>query len=224
LLAALVGAWGGISVYVGPLFGYQPTSADSWSWTTQNWLLHLLPGAVAVVAGLMILSASPSRRHDGTGAPIGLAALMIVASGAWFVIGPSAWATFESGQPFATGTNAMTSFLNQLGTSLGPGLLLAVLGGMALKAVIARPAATVQDVPVEDRGPVPGSGVAPGAGPAAGEQLDDGVADREMAGHGMAGHDMAGREMTGDETTAMDPAAHTESHTESENPSDRLEY
>ena len=123
LLAALVGAWGAISVFVGPDFGYRPTSAGTWAWTTQNWLLHLLPGAVAVFAGLMILSASPSRRHDGTGAPIGLAALLIIASGAWFVIGPALWATFESGQPFATGTSAWTSFLNQLGSSLGPGHL-----------------------------------------------------------------------------------------------------
>ena len=101
----------------------------------------------------MILSASPSRRHDGTGAPIGLAALLIIASGAWFVIGPALWATFESGQPFATGTSAGTSFLNQLGSSLGPGILLAVLGGMALKAVMARPAATIEDVAVDDAGP-----------------------------------------------------------------------
>ena len=65
LLAALVGAWGAISVFVGPDFGYRPTTAGAWAWTTQNWFLHLLPGAVAVAAGLMILSASPSRRHDG---------------------------------------------------------------------------------------------------------------------------------------------------------------
>jgi hypothetical protein len=141
-------------VFVGPDFGYRPTSAGTWVWTTQNWLLHLLPGAVAVFAGLMILSASPSRRHDGTGAPIGLAALLLIASGAWFVIGPALWATFESGQPFATGTSAETSFLNQLGSSLGPGLLLAVLGGMALKAVMARPAATVEDVAVDDAAPI----------------------------------------------------------------------
>ena len=146
LLAALVGAWGALSVFVGPTFGYQPTSADAWSWTTQNWLLHLVPGAAAVVAGLMILSASPGRhRRAGHGAPIGLAALILVCAGAWFVIGPALWATFESGQPYATGTDAWTSFVNQVGSSLGPGILLAMLGGMAFKAVIARPAAAVHD-------------------------------------------------------------------------------
>ncbi len=151
LLAALVGAWGALSVFVGPYFGYQPTSADAWSWTTQNWLLHLVPGAAAVLAGLMILSASPGRhRRAGHGAPIGLAALILVCAGAWFVIGPALWPTFESGQPFATGTDAWTSFVNQVGSSLGPGILLAMLGGMAFKAVMARPAATVHDGTAED--------------------------------------------------------------------------
>ncbi len=167
LLAALVGAWGAISVFVGPDFGYRPTTAGAWAWTTQNRFLHLLPGAVAVAAGLMILSASPSRRHAGTRAPIGLAALVIIASGAWFVIGPALWATFESGQPFATGTTAWTSFLNQVGSSLGPGILLAVLGGMALKAVMARPAATVEDVPVDDGLSMTGREAAAGGEPVA---------------------------------------------------------
>jgi hypothetical protein len=145
LLAALVGAWGAICVFIGAYFGYRPTSQNTWDWTTQNWLLHLLPGAVAFAGGLMILSASAVRRRteDAGGASMGLAALLLVASGAWFVIGPAAWATFKSGQPFNPGTSAWDSFLNQVGSSLGPGIILAVLGGMAFKAVVARPRATV---------------------------------------------------------------------------------
>jgi hypothetical protein len=87
--------------------------------------------------------------------PIGFAALLVICSGAWFVIGPALWATFESGQPFAGSTTAWTDFVNQVGSSLGPGLLLAVLGGMAVKAVIARPVASVHDrVPAADEAPV----------------------------------------------------------------------
>ena len=171
LLSALVGACGrALSVFVGPYFGYQPTSVDAWSWTTQNWLLHLVPGAAAVLAGLMILSASPGRhRRAGHGAPIGLAALILVCAGAWFVIGPALWATFESGQPFATGTDAWTSFVNQVGSSLGPGILLAMLGGMAFKAVIARPAAAVHDTAgMDDAIPVEN-----------GRRVDNGRRDRE---------------------------------------------
>jgi hypothetical protein len=150
LLGALVGAWGAISVFVGPDFGYRPTTAGAWQWTTNNWLLHLIPGAVAVAAGLMIMSLSPGRRAGaGTGGALGLAALLLVAAGAWFVIGPALWPTFESTAPFATATTSGTSFVNQLGASLGPGLLLAMLGGMALKAGIARPAVAVGEAAPE---------------------------------------------------------------------------
>jgi hypothetical protein len=144
LLSALVGAWGGICVFVGPYFGYRPTSATTWEWTTNNWLLHLVPGAVAVVAGLLILTLSPMRRTGGgVRSGIGLMGLLLAASGTWFVIGPAIWPTFQSSPPYATGTGAWTSFWNQLGANLGPGLLLAFFGGMAVKAGIARPAVAV---------------------------------------------------------------------------------
>jgi hypothetical protein len=152
----------------------------------------------------MILSASPGRRHEGSGAPIGLAALMIIASGAWFVIGPALWATFEPGTPFATGTSAWTSFLNQLGSSLGPGILLAVLGGMALKAVMARPAATVEDVGVDDRAPMTESESAVAAAPVAGRGMardERLVEDERMARQG--GMTREGR-MTEDSRLAED--------------------
>jgi hypothetical protein len=143
LLAALVGAWGGICVFVGPYFNYRPTSATTWEWTTNNWLLHLLPGAVALAAGLMIMTLSPVKRAAGVRGALGLAALLLTASGVWFVIGPALWPTFQSSPAFATGTDPWTSFWNQLGANLGPGLLLAFFGGMALKASIARPAVAV---------------------------------------------------------------------------------
>jgi hypothetical protein len=132
---------------VGPSFGYQPTSATTWQWTTNNWLLHLLPAAVAFAAGLMILSVTPARRAAAvtSGSLLGLAALLLIASGAWFVIGPALWPTFQSSQAFATGTTAWTSFWNQLGANLGPGVLLAVFGGMALKASFARPPVAVEE-------------------------------------------------------------------------------
>lgn len=137
-LAVIAAAWGAIAVFWGPNFGYTPTTTTAWNWTTQNWLLHVVPGAVGVVAGLLVLGLSPARRL-GAPAAIGLPALLLIAAGAWFVIGPALWATFESGTPFMTGETAIRSFVDQLGTSMGPGLLLAIFGGMALKASIARP-------------------------------------------------------------------------------------
>src|ERR1700760_1763865 len=77
LLSALVGAWGALCVFIGPYFDYRPTSSTTWQWTTNNWLLHLLPGAVAVVAGLMIVTLSPMRRPGGVRSALGLAALLV---------------------------------------------------------------------------------------------------------------------------------------------------
>ncbi|MBV9660622.1 MAG: hypothetical protein JO337_05650 [Acidimicrobiales bacterium] len=147
ILTVLVAAWGAIGVFIGPAFDWTPTSDSSWTWNTQNWMLHLLPGAVAFVGGLMILMASP-RRLAGGRSVIDLAALMVVACGAWFVIGPALWATFESGTPFQ-GAGPTNEFWYQLGSSLGPGLVLAFLGGMALKAGIARPGMAVAE-PVDE--------------------------------------------------------------------------
>ncbi|HEX4864524.1 MAG TPA: hypothetical protein VFV02_10650, partial [Acidimicrobiales bacterium] len=138
LWTLLLAAWGGISVFVGPLFGYRPTSTNAWDWTMQNWLLHLVPGAVGVFAGLVML-ATIGARGAGRRSGLGLASLLTVAAGAWFVIGPSAYHWFESAAAFAPTASARRDFLNQLGSNLGPGVLLAVLGGMALKAGFANP-------------------------------------------------------------------------------------
>jgi len=149
LLALLAAAWGGVSVFWGPDFGYRPTSASAWDWTTQNWLLHLIPGAVGVAAGFMLVGAARRRRVGGT-AMVSLPALLLVAAGAWFVLGPVIWPTFESGPAFALGVSSARDLLNQAGSSLGPGLLLVFFGGMALKAGIARPAIAVDDRVIGD--------------------------------------------------------------------------
>lgn len=162
-LTVVFAAWGGICVFVGPEFGYKPTSAQSWQWTEQNWLLHLVPGAVGVVAGLMML-AMVSSRGARRGA-LGFAALLAIAAGTWFVIGPAAWGMFHSSAPFAQTNSANTDFLNQLGANLGPGLLLAILGGMALKAGIAKPRVMLDDAamaPVEPVGTTANTGYVPG--------------------------------------------------------------
>jgi len=133
-LAALLGAWAGIVGFVGPEFGYQPTSASSWQWTTANWLLHLVPGAVAFGAGLMVMATARATTASARGL-LRIASLCIIASGAWLVIGPALWPVFESGAPYAAAGSAQTSFTNQIGANLGPGLLLVLLGGMILEAV-----------------------------------------------------------------------------------------
>jgi hypothetical protein len=135
MLTVLLGAWAGIVAFVGPAFGYRATTSSSWQWTTTNWLLHLVPGAMAVAAGLVLLGLVARGTSFGRGL-LGLAALAVVVAGAWLVIGPALWPWFESSAAYGPFTNAQTSFANQLGANLGPGVLLAVLGGMALKETV----------------------------------------------------------------------------------------
>ncbi len=141
LAAVLVGAWGALAGYVGPYFGWHPTAATTWDANLQNGLLHLAPGAAAFAAGLMLLALGPARR-GARGGSLALPALLLLAAGAWFVIGPVAWPTFESGPAFAPALSAGRNLLNQACSSLAPGLVLAALGGMALKAAMARPVVT----------------------------------------------------------------------------------
>lgn len=150
LAAVIVGAWAGIAGYVGPLFGYRPVAPGAWNWNMENGLLHLLPGAAAVVAGIMLLAMGPARRSV-RGAALTLPALILMAAGAWLVIGPTAWPTFESGLPFVPGVSATRNLLNVAGASLAPGLVLAVLGGMAWKAATVRSIPVVVDDPMTPR-------------------------------------------------------------------------
>lgn len=173
LWTLLLAAWGGISVFVGPLFGYRPTSSSAWDWTMQNWLLHLVPGAVGVFAGLVMLGTMGSR-GEGRRGVLGLASLLTVAAGAWFVIGPAAYHWFESTAAFAQAGSARRDFLNQLGSNLGPGVLLAVLGGMALKAGTANPKVVLER---DGEAPPTGTGGAPAGAVAKPAEANPATAD-----------------------------------------------
>lgn len=135
LLIVLLGAWGGIVPYIGPRFGYRASGSGSFHWTTTHSLLYLAPGAVAVAWGLIILATLAAS--GGRGLPVVkvLAALGVIACGAWFVLGPVVWPIFSSAVVFAPAT-PLVRFVNEVGYNLGPGLLLAILGTVLL----ARPA------------------------------------------------------------------------------------
>jgi hypothetical protein len=107
-----------------------------------------------------------------------LAALVIIAAGAWLVIGPALWPVFESGSPYGPAATAQTSFTNQIGANLGPGLLLVVLGAMIYQAVGASRPAPAYDAAAADSAygaPAAGAVAEPGRAytdPAAEEPAD----------------------------------------------------
>ena len=80
LLLILLGAWGAIIPFVGPLFDFAFSPDRAWAWSEARGWLQVLPGVVAVVGGLLLL-ASSNRATAMLGGWLG------VIAGAWFVIG-----------------------------------------------------------------------------------------------------------------------------------------
>jgi len=54
-LLVLLGAWGALIPFVGPNFDWAFTPDQEWVWTTGRGWLEVLPGAVTVVGGLLLL-------------------------------------------------------------------------------------------------------------------------------------------------------------------------
>jgi hypothetical protein len=63
LLVILLGIWGGLIPFVGPYFHYAFGSYRTWHYTSARLWLCIVPGAVAVIGGLMLLRSS--RRSSG---------------------------------------------------------------------------------------------------------------------------------------------------------------
>jgi hypothetical protein len=80
VLLVVLGAWGALVPFVGPAFGWGWNSDQSWHWTAARGWYEVLPGAVAVAAGLLLLIGT-SRLTTTLSASLG------VLAGGWFVIG-----------------------------------------------------------------------------------------------------------------------------------------
>jgi len=134
LLIALLGIWGALIPFVGPYFDYSFGVNSTWHYTADRLWLDILPGALALVAGLLLLRAS--RRTSGT-----LGGWLAVTAGAWFVIGPSMSLTWESGagpigRPLFGSTRQM---LELVGYFYGLGALIIALGAFAVGRFVSRP-------------------------------------------------------------------------------------
>jgi hypothetical protein len=151
--AVLLGAWAAIVGFVGPAFDYDATGATTWEWTRTNWLLHLLPGAIVVLAGLIVIMLARAA-GPGSRGMIRLCSFAMIAAGAWLVVGPALAPMFKWGQPYGPTSDATTSFTYQIGANLGPGLLIVALGAMILESVSGmhrvRGATTADSAPVAE--------------------------------------------------------------------------
>ncbi len=127
LLVVLLGAWGALVPFVGPYFHYAYTPDKAWAYTTGRLWLEILPGAAAVLGGLIVLASSyRPAAHFGAW----LAAL----SGAWFALGGLVGPTWigmhmTPGSPVGgTATRAG----EQIGFFTGLGMAIVLLAAMAI--------------------------------------------------------------------------------------------
>jgi hypothetical protein len=125
-LLVLLGIWGALIPFVGPYFHYAYQPDRAWTSTSGRIWLEVLPGAVTLAAGLVVL-ASRLRPFALLGA--WLAAL----AGAWFAVGDVVGGHFSGipgpGTPAGGTTRAV---LEQLGFFTGLGVVIVFMAAVAL--------------------------------------------------------------------------------------------
>src|SRR5262249_34071537 len=90
VLIALLGIWGALIPFVGPYFDYSFGINTSWHYSTDRLWLNIIPGLVAMLAGILLLAAR--TRPAGV-----FAGWVAVVAGAWFAIGPPVSVSWEHG-------------------------------------------------------------------------------------------------------------------------------
>ncbi|WP_231645897.1 hypothetical protein [Mycolicibacterium mengxianglii] len=142
LLLILLGLWGALIPFIGPYFDFAFSPDRPWVWTDARGWLEVLPGAVAVIGGLLLLT-SRNRASATLGAWLG------VIAGAWFVVGrafSSVLSMGEIGVP-AAATPAKTLALD-LAFFSGLGAVIVFVAAAALGRLSIR---SVRDVTYAQR-------------------------------------------------------------------------
>jgi hypothetical protein len=130
LLILIGGIWGGLAPFVGPYFHFVLGPDKAWTWTAGRLWLCVIPGIVAVVGGLMLLGVGPR-----TGGRLG--ALLAIAAGAWFAIGPDISQLWHAGGAQGVANGAKTTrIFEMLAFHTGLGVAIAALGGYALPSLL----------------------------------------------------------------------------------------
>jgi hypothetical protein len=144
MLLALLGIWGGLIPFIGPYFHYAYTPDKAWTYNTGRLWLEILPGAAALLGGLLLMGSS-GRHVKLFGAALGIVA------GAWFVVGnilAPLWTTVApAGVPASTTT--LMRAMEEIGFFGGLGVVMVLVAGFAAGRLTAVPGVVV---PATDMG------------------------------------------------------------------------
>jgi hypothetical protein len=137
-LLVLLGVWGALVPFVGPYFDFAFTPDQEWMWTTARGWLEVLPGAVTVVGGLLLLTS----RNRFTAM---LGGWLTVLAGAWFVVGRALAGPLGIGD---VGTPVAATETKRVALDLtyfyGLGALIIFLGAIALGRLSIRSARDIR--------------------------------------------------------------------------------
>jgi hypothetical protein len=145
LLLILLGVWGALIPFIGPIINWAYMADPAWTWTAAKGWLEVFPGVATAVGGLVLLV-------SGTRASAMVGGWLAVLAGAWFVVGRAFASTLQIadvGQP--TASTDLKRALLEVTYFTGLGALIVFLGGVALARVAVRHA---RDVVVTEPAPL----------------------------------------------------------------------
>jgi|HubBroStandDraft_6_1064221.scaffolds.fasta_scaffold170354_2 hypothetical protein len=135
VLLILIGAWGGLAPFVGPYFRFAYTPDKAWAYTSGRLWLSVVPGAAALLGGLLVTGAA----HRAVGC---FGAFIAALGGAWFIVGGPVIALavknglITPGAPLTGALGSLSSttrvFLEQFAFFTGIGVLILFFGALAL--------------------------------------------------------------------------------------------
>jgi hypothetical protein len=133
LLLILLGAWGGLIPLVGPYFNFGYSPDKTWFYSSGRLYLSILPGAAALLGGLLI--AVTRSRALGT-----IGGLLAAVGGAWFLVGAPVVDTVlkrtsitpGTSIPHGNGTTSVWMYVETVGLFVGVGILVIFIGAIAI--------------------------------------------------------------------------------------------
>ena len=116
LLIVVLGTFGLIIPFVGPLFDFGMGPEPAWVLTMSRLVRHVIPGVAVILGGLMLFSRATR----------GLGVALAVIGGAWITVAPVVLGQVTEGPP------ALIDILRPLTYHYGIGLLITALAAFAL--------------------------------------------------------------------------------------------